>query len=585
MSIQQGIALGLDISRGARHESRVSAEHDQAMRERKEQAEYLARMRPLQEQQAQLGLQDLEGQVAYNKEQRPLSLAEQQAAAAHAQSMRPIELESAQLGVKEQKADSAYRAQLRPLDIQQAQLGLESGRENLNQNREQHQWQRDDRATNRLRAERAERLQRVQQMAPIEYDRYARTGKFSDAFLRDSMDTPLSPFNALDAEHVDALNQAKEYFDPRNQQANPYADSKVFKVASTLLRKELNNGGNHPETGLPIVDKQIVSVRQATTPDGQPLKGQLFVELEMTDEQGNTYRAPVTTNRSSAADDALQPMDFGKFVGRVNAQHMFVNAIKQQPEGMTWLEKKHAQLNGSGAAGAKLKSDETMWAGRPQKTDAVYKRFAENPAFGNADEGVQYVSYGDFEWTEGDPKKLKFLEDVARENKAVMTQFNQLRKDDPEEANNYLKSNYVYEPDALWEMQRAAPKGGKADDPKAAGVLANIVGSNQTNEAVAAPDPVAELTSQPDWWLTAEKIPTAAAQKLTPEQWQQRYAHIQKSRQAREEQQQLAGAAAKDFVAKGGYSQLSRAEQTQWFKDNARYLSLSERKQLINGNQ
>lgn len=584
MSLQQGIALGLDISRGARQESRSSAQHDQYMRERKEAAEYNARMRPLEEKRAQLGLQDLESLVAHNKQTRPLTLQEMQEQAAHAKTLRPIEAESAQLGLESLKESNAHASKLRPYDLEQAQLNVKQSKQSLAGTAEQQQWQRDDRKKNQVTSERATRLARVQQMAPVEYARFERTGRFSDAFLRDSADTPLSPFNALDADHVNALDEARKYLDPRNEQANPYADGRIFQVASTLLKKELNNGGVNPKTGLPIVSKQIVSVMPATTRDGKPLQGQLFVEVEVTDEGGNTYRAPVTTNRSSDADDALQTMDFGNFVGRVNAENMFVNAVKSQPEGMKWLQEKAASLN-SGTGNQKLKSDETMWGGRPQKTDTIYKRFSENPAFGSAEEGTQFVSYGDYEWTEGKPEKVKFLESVARENKQVFQNYRQMLKDEPDEAQAYLQQNFIHEPAVVFEMQQSKQKGATAKDPNSREnqVLQGIVGAEQAKPE-AEPDPIETLTSQPKWWLTEDKIPTAAFKKLTPEQVKERYEFNVKQRNAKETEKAAATEAAKAFLQNGQYEGLSRDDKRKWFIDNARYLSLEERKSL-NGNQ
>jgi len=574
MGIQQGIALGLDISRGARQESRIDQQHKFQMEQARANAEHQATMRPLAEQQARLGLSDLESQIEYNKQTRPLTLAEQQAQAEHNKVVRPLAQQQAQLTLDNAKTGAENAKQLFPLELEAAQTRLSS-------EKQQQQWSEEDRKAAKLTAEKQARLTRVQQQAPIEYQRYLHTGKFSESFLRDSADTPLSPLNVMDPEYADAVNQAVQYLDPRNEQANPYADDRVFQIASTILKKELNNGGKHPETGLPIVSKKIVSVTPAKDAQGNQLKGQMFVELEMTDSDGNSYRAPLTQNRSTDPNDPLKPVDFGQFVGRVNAQHMFQQALQSNPQGIEWLKQRGQQL--SKTETSKLKSDETQWAGRPQKTELVHKRFTENPLFGNADEGMQYVSYGDFEWTEGEPGKLKFLENVARENKAVLDKARQLSKDDgPEEAQKYLQSNFVYDPAELYQMQQNGSN--KTSDPKSNQTLQNILAGNQQGASKQPePDPIEQLTSKPNWWLTTEPIPSAAGKKLTPEQFEQRRQFINQSNAKKQADDAQQAQLARQFVQQGKLNNLSAEEKTRWIQANLRHFTRQERGQIING--
>lgn len=567
MSISQGIALGLDISRGARQEARIEAEHRLNQQERQAQAAHLQKLRPLELESAQLGLEDARSVADYNKEARPIQLQGLRDEQAHQAVMRPLAQQEAKLGLSDLQAESAHRKELRPLETQQARQGIEAGNIDIANAKTRQKWAEQD----RVRAERAERHKQVESMFDQEMRRFQNTGKFSERFLRLSADTGLSPFGALDPKYTDAIYQATEYFDPRNEQANPYADGKVFELANLIMEKELNNGGVNPSTGLPIVQKRIVNAYPATDEQGKPKAGQLFLELEVTDEGGNTYRSPLTKNRSSDDDDPLQPVDFGQLVGRVNAQKMFIDAIRSNPQGMAWLQ---AKAKGSG--NQQLKSDEMMWAGRPQKAEQVYKRFKDDPTFGNADE--QYVSVGDFEWTAGDPVKIRFLESVAKTNRLVLKEYDRLAKDDPEEAKAYRSENYVDDVERLWDIQNEVRSGkGKGSDPKAAQLVDKLTGE-QTEKAAA---PVKERG--PDWYLK-ERITTAEHKEMTDEERNRRTAWMVERQQKQASDNDAARTTAQQAFAAGAYKNLTGAERQQWLKDNLRHLTNEQRKAVL-GNQ
>jgi len=570
--ISQGIALGLDISRGARQEARTQAQHNVFLQEQKANAAHREKLRPLELEHANLGLAEARDVAAYNKQVRPMQLDEMRDNRAHQQVMRPIEQQRAQIGLEDLSADANQRKQLRPLELQQAQQGIEAGNIDIQNAKTRQKWAEQD----RVRAERAKREEQVKALFPSEMARFERTGKFSEHYLRLSADTGLSPFAVMDPKYTDALNQAAAYFDPRNEQANPYADGKVFDVANIILEKELNNGGVNPQTGLPIVSKRIVGAYPASGPDGKPLKGQMLLELEMTDEKGNTYRAPVTQNRSGDDDDPLQPVDFGQLVGRVNAQKMFADAIRSNPKGMEWLQAK--AKGAAGAGGQQPKSDETMWAGRPQKTDDVFKRYKENSLYGNAETGEQYVSMGDFEWTAGDPVKLRFLESVAKENRIVMQEYQRMAKDDPEEARTYLQTNFVDDVEALWDIQTQKKNGAAKGKTNKADQL---VGKLTSENSPAAAEPAKERG--PDWYLK-ETISTADYKEMTAAEREHRKAWQQERKQQQMSAQEAGKAATQQSFQSGEYKQLTGAERQQWMKDNLRYLTNEQRK-IVLGNQ
>ncbi|MBY0420546.1 MAG: hypothetical protein K2W88_21045, partial [Pararheinheimera sp.] len=308
-NLVNGVVAGVGLGQAVRRDVR-QAELD---RERLEQINldqaHQAQVRPLEVQQYQQSIAAQQADRAHLEKVRPLqlssaelSLEEQQELQKHNAQVRPMSLEATQLQLDEARNNQAYQEKTRPLSLEAARLEVELRRFENDKSAKQ------------------EKIQLAQQLAPSEYQRFQRTGKFSDRFLQVSEGTALSPFQYLDPTYTDTVFQAQQYMDPNNAKANPFTDPKVLDVANQLFKPELNNGGVNPETGLPIVEKRIVGLYPATGRDGKPLKGQMFAELEVVDEGGNRYTAPVTQGRSSDPNDPLATIDVGKLVGRVNSQ-------------------------------------------------------------------------------------------------------------------------------------------------------------------------------------------------------------------------------------------------------------------------
>lgn len=573
-NLVNGIVAGVGLGQAVRRDVR-QAELD---RERLEQINldqaHQAQVRPLEVQQYQQSIAARQADQAHLEKVRPLqlssaelSLAEQQEQKKYNAQVRPMSLEATQLQLDEAKSNQAHQEKLRPLSLESAQLGVEGLRFSNKVGQAEYDYSTAQRA-------KQEKIQLAQQLAPSEYQRFQRTGKFSDRFLQVSEGTALSPFQYLDPTYTDTVFQAQQYMDPNNAKANPFTDPKVLDVANQLFKPELNNGGVNPETGLPIVEKRIVGLYPATGRDGKPLKGQMFAELEVVDEGGNRYTAPVTQGRSSDPNDPLATIDVGKLVGRVNSQAVLATAIDRTPNGKQWLQEQATRLNTQGQS--KLKSDEILWQNRPQKADAVYKQYTDNPLYINKDDQVSYVDYADFEWTEGDKTKLRFLQEVAENNAKVHQETKQLRQEDPAKAQKHKQENWVH-PDEAWAAKEQLAGQRKQGDPKNDAMLERIKTGNAA-EAVKT-DPTAELMQQPDWHLNPS-LPTDATKKLTNEQWQQRITHLNQQRSSADAQKTAQQQQALQY-AQTELPKLPKAEQRQWFLQNFQHIAdTSVRKQL-----
>lgn len=257
---------------------------------------------------------------------------------------------------------------------------------------------------------------------------------------------------------------------------------------------------------------------------------------------------------------------------------MFANAIKANPEGMEWLKARAAQLTSEGGKGKRtLQSDETLWGGRPQKTDVVHKRFKEDPAFGDAESGVRYVSWADYDWTQGEPGKLKFLEGIAKQNKVVMQEYQRLRAEgDTEEAETWLQQKYIDDAEAVYSVQMQL-KGNKKTG-------AGTDKSQQLVDDITKDKPAPEQAPEDPNWFLADRITSEQSGRMTKEQRDQRSSHLMAKRQGEQAQNASNQTKAQEAFNAGAYKSLTGAERQQWLKDNLRHLTSDQRKVVL-GNQ
>lgn len=515
MSITEGVRLGLDMSRGARQESRADQRHQMALKQAQEDEAYQARMRPLQEQNARLGLRDLEGSISQREELRPLQvesarlgLSEAQSLAQYNEKSRPLQLEAAELGLSEAKNSAEHNKQLRPLQLDAQRETLSGARQNRQQNATVFEQGQEDRGN-------ALRKQWVAEQTPLEYARFERTGSFSDRYLRESMaiGSPVAPLRLVDGAHIEALDTLQDLLDPRRP-SNPYDGNKLFEAANLLLAPELNNGGINPHNGAAIVDKRIVAAYPAKGRDGKTMPGKLYVELEMTDEKGEKYRAPATVGRGSGDDDELKTIDLSQLVQRVNAQQMFSKALNQDPAARQRLVQQGQKLTKKD--GAPLKDDQVSWQGRPRKFDDVYQLYSEDASL-KTPEGQPLVDFEAFEWTQGDNQKLAYLRAAAKENAKIYAEAAPLMRKDPAKAQQLM--NEWVDPMELYQMaQQGSGKPGVGGRETA--ILNSIGANDEAGKSVAAAareQERAEFLAQPDWHLSAS-LPSWAAQRMTEAQ-------------------------------------------------------------------
>lgn len=590
MSITEGVRLGLDISRGARQESRADQQHQMRMKQAQEDAAYQARIRPLQEQNLQLGLRNYEGEINHREELRPverdtakLRLSDAQATSAYNEQVRPLQLEATQLGLDDARATAEYNKQSRPLDLQAKHEALADSRQARGQRNTTFENNQQDR-------DMALRSKWVQEQTPLEYARFQRTGKFSDRFLRESLaiGSPIAPLRLVDGAHIDALDTMKDLLDPRRP-SNPYDGNKLFEAANILLSPELNNGGVSPHTGARITDKRIVAAYPAQDRQGNKLPGQLYVELEMTDENGEKYRAPLTVGRGSGDDEELKTVDLSHLIQRVNAQQMFSQALNQDQTARERLIAQGRKLNNP--KDSKLKPDEISWQGRARKFEDVYEIFDKDGGFKTA-EGMPLVSWEAFEWTQGDPQKLTYLRAAAKENQQILTEFEKLRRSEPAKAQQLLQE--WVDPVELYELASKQGKQGKqGDGGKSQSILDGIGADGDKPDSNARAEREkqremeakerAEFFGNPEWHLAAE-LPAWAREEMTPQLWKERSSKkTQSLAQAEQEKSEKVSAALRYLATE--YPELSAADKRTWVLQNAQYLNTETRKRLIRETQ
>lgn len=552
MSISEGLRLGVELSRGARRESRADAAHQAALKQQQEDAAFQARMRPLQEKQATLGLRDIENRIA------------------HGEAMRPLELEGAGLSLAESRASHEHNAKVRPLELAAGQERLEGARTSRKQQEITFKQQQEAYGLE-------QRRQWVNQQAPLEYARFQRTGQFSDRFLRESMavGSPIAPLRLVDGQHIDALDTLHDLLDPRRP-SNPYDGDKLFEAANLLLAPELNNGGVNPETGAAITDKRIVAVYPAKDRAGKALPGQLYVELEMTDENGQRYRAPATVGRGSGDDEELKTISLDSLVKRVNAQRMFAGALTSDPGAKERLISQGRQLT---QKPGDIKSDEVLWQGRPRKFNDVYKVYNDDSSLKTAD-GAPLVTFEEFEWTSGDPQKLQFLRAAAQENGRIYTEAMQLQRKRPQQAAQLLQE--WVDPRELYEMSQQSR--GSAAQQHAQSVLDRVDGSqqkpNQADSRKAQQQSAqAEFFQQSDWHLSPE-LPAFARNEMTPELWASRRQSLQQ--QSADKNEQINASRNNALQAlETEYPQLDERQKRAWILKHGQHLDRETRRRLL----
>ncbi|MGP8291741.1 hypothetical protein ACT3OH_15865 [Vreelandella zhanjiangensis] len=119
-------------------------------------------------------------------------------------------------------------------------------------------------------------------------------------------------WSALDPETDNSINQAMSVIDPNTSvDAN---DPESLAALNQMFGAEINRGDGG--------QKRVVGMYPA--PDGQSVA----LELEITGEDGNTYRAPMTEGRGTADDDLVKYVPVESLVEQVQGMRMLRNTMR-----------------------------------------------------------------------------------------------------------------------------------------------------------------------------------------------------------------------------------------------------------------
>ncbi|SDI27697.1 hypothetical protein SAMN04487867_10452 [Vreelandella titanicae] len=119
-------------------------------------------------------------------------------------------------------------------------------------------------------------------------------------------------WSALDPETDNSINQAMSIIDPDTSvDAN---DPESLDALNQMFGAEINRG----EGG----QKRVVGMYPA--PDGE----NVVLELEVTGEDGSSYRAPMTEGRGTADDDLVKYVSVEKLVEQVQGMRMLRNTMR-----------------------------------------------------------------------------------------------------------------------------------------------------------------------------------------------------------------------------------------------------------------
>lgn len=181
--------------------------------------------------------------------------------------------------------------------------------------------------------QRAELDQNLASMAPIEYQRVASGGDFSDEFMEASKGTRFDPAYMAKPEFKAAAKVAYEYTDDlvtrlgeggQDVTIQDINNPEYIGALNTLMAPEVNKGIGQKDakTGKTIESKRIVGILPYQN------KG-LVLEVENTLSDGTKYTAPVTEGRSQDPNDPVRVIPVDKFLDHINGYMQMASAYNQ----------------------------------------------------------------------------------------------------------------------------------------------------------------------------------------------------------------------------------------------------------------
>ncbi|MGL4638553.1 MAG: hypothetical protein ACRCVX_02325 [Shewanella sp.] len=185
----------------------------------------------------------------------------------------------------------------------------------------------------KMQAEREQTDQRLMAMAPIEYQRVAQGGDFSDEFMQASKGTRFDPSFMASKDYRDAAKSAYEYTDTLINKMgsgekislkdvnNPTYLNALNQVMAPDIRRGV--GETDPNTGRTVTDKRLGMILPSEN-------GKLVFEVEVTLDNGEKYSAPITEGRTSNPDDPVKEIPVEKFIDHIGGYMTSASAYNKQ---------------------------------------------------------------------------------------------------------------------------------------------------------------------------------------------------------------------------------------------------------------
>lgn len=292
-SLARGMIAGAELGLGMRRQEMAEQEH-----------ESLKGLRAKQEERASAAEARAEELAARQSEQ-----------ADYEKGLRPM---------KEQ----AFKSEQDRLKGQERRLASQEKRFASQEARQQSEFD-----FKKMQDERAQVDTRLMAMAPIEYQRVAQGGDFSDEFMQESKGTRFDPSFMATKDYRDAAKSAYEYTDTLINKMGAGEEISLKDVNNPTYLNALNQvmapdikrgvGEEDPITGRTVTDKRLGMILPSEN-------GKLVFEVEVTLDNGEKYFAPVTEGRTSNPDDPVKEIPIDKFIDHVSGYMTSASAYNKE---------------------------------------------------------------------------------------------------------------------------------------------------------------------------------------------------------------------------------------------------------------
>ncbi|MFU2512483.1 hypothetical protein [Pseudoalteromonas sp. ASV78] len=385
VAIEQSVRESHNRDRRYEEQSQKQDERFEAQNKRADESHSLSMARGGQ------GLAALNAEMSHRESMRPLELATEQTR----QQAANVGLKNAELGLKEQKHN--YKRKLESEDL-------------------------------------TKRKQQAAYLYPMVMETLVSSGydfgavheKYPEYFdLTKDMHNDFNFQYMMDPEQQQAIYKAADLLNPNTPSS--LRDEGALDVINTVFADQIDRGeGVSRETGKPIANKRI---SQVYTVPGQP--GKLALELDVTDSEGNTYKAPRTNNASTDDNDNIKLIDAKKAMGLLQAKQMAAQtvekALQANPDAQKRIQAIYSSLNNKN----KPLADGYMNYGNStiKFDDAfkIYQNYLPDKQT-NPDEhrrATLAMPWSTFKWAGGDEEKMQIARTAMQRNMLVYQKLEQ----------------------------------------------------------------------------------------------------------------------------------------------------------------